>query len=113
MRLREKRLASAARFSGIEEHEQNRMLVLTALKRRPRNALALSGRTGLTLVEVEEIIAEARRDGYLDGAMKPTQRAYVALEYLRSSDPPTPPLPKTNGEFYCPKSLRPPRRAFG
>ncbi len=113
IRLREKRLASAARFSGIEEHEQNRMLVLTALKRRPRNALALSGRTGLTLVEVEEIIADARRDGYLDGAMKPTQLAYVALEYLRSSNPPTPPLPKTNVEFYCPKSLRPPRRAFG
>ncbi len=111
--LREKRLAAAPRFAGISEHEQNRMLVLTALKRRPRNSLTLSARTGLTLAEVEAIIIDARSDGFLDVNLKPTETAYRALEYLRSSNTPVPTLPKTNEEFYCPKSLRPPRELFG
>lgn len=113
MRLREKRLAAAPRFMGISEQEQNRMLVLTALKRRPRTLLALSARTGLTVAEVQRIIVNAQSDGFLDAALKPTKLSFDALNYLRSSSIPILPLPKTNEELYCPASLRPPRRAFG
>ncbi|MBO9434512.1 hypothetical protein J7394_09870 [Ruegeria sp. R13_0] len=112
-RLREKRLAAAPRFAGICEQEQNRMLVLSALKRSTRSTLAVSARTGLTFSEVEQNVVEARRDGYLDANLRLTKKAYEALTYLRSHKEPSRPLPKTNAEFYCPKSLRPPRRKFG
>lgn len=112
-RLREKRLAKAPRFTGIPENEQDRMLVLTALKRRPRTALAVSARTGLPVVEVDALVARALTDGYLDERCRLTQSAYDALAFLRTSDAPPRSLPKTNEDYYCPTSLRPPNETFG
>jgi len=109
-RLREKRLASAQRFAGIGQHEQDRALLLTALKRRPRTPLALSARTGLTVAEVQALVVRAQRDGYVDGRLKLTRAALDTLDYLRTSDPPRPPLLTTNEIPYCPRSLRSPRR---
>ena len=112
-RLRENRLATALRLASLEEGEQNRMLVLTALKRRPRTLLALSTRTGLTVAEVRALVDCARADGYVNASLRLTPMAFDALAYLRTSDPPSVPLPMTNPIPYCPRSLRPPRKAFG
>ena len=106
--LRHTRLARAPRFTGIAEHEQEMMLLLTALKRRPRWSLAVSARTGLSVVEVETMIKRARTDGYLDDELRPTKAAYEAMTYLKTTDVPPTPLPKVPDELYCPTSLRPP-----
>lgn len=110
LRLREKRLSLAPRLAGIPPNEQNRVLVLTALKRRPRNLLALSSRTGLSVAEVEILLAEAVTSGLLDAQLKLTAAAYNALSYLRTTDSPKLPLPKLNLTPYCPVSLRAPRK---
>lgn len=111
-RLREKRLSVAPRFADIGAHEQDRIVLLTALKRRPRTGTALSARTGLSIMEVELHLAAARSKGYIDGKMKLTQAAYDALEYLKTSDPPKAPLLKTIESLYVPLSMRPPRGQF-
>ena len=111
-RLREKRLAAAPRFANIEEDEQNRVVVLTALKRRPRTLLAISTRTALTVTEVRLLVERAQADGYVDNRLRLTPAAYNALNYLRTSDLAQLPLLKTNETPYCPESLRSPRKAF-
>jgi hypothetical protein len=106
--LRQTRLARAPRFAGIAEHEQEMMLLLTALKRRPRRNLAVSARTGLSVLEVEAMIERARAHGFLDKELRPTEAAYRAMDYLKASEIPPVPLPKIPDDFYCPQSLRPP-----
>ena len=88
--------------------EQEMMLLLTALKRRPRRNLAVSARTGLSVLEVEAMIERARPHGFLDKELRPTEAAYRAMDYLKASEIPPVPLPKIPDDFYCPKSLRPP-----
>jgi hypothetical protein len=107
--LRQARLARAPRFAGIPEHEQDMMLLLTALKRRPRRTLAVSARTGLSVLEVDIMIEQAQIAGYVDDDLRLTKAAYEALTYLKMSDVPPRPLPKIPQELYCPNSLRPPR----
>lgn len=109
-RLNQKRLATAKKFDSIKQSEQSQVLVLVALKRRPRVPLVLSARTGLTLAQVEATIAEAQRIGYVDGGLKLTKAGFETLGYLKTTELPRPPLLKTNKSFYCPKSLRSPRR---
>jgi hypothetical protein len=111
--LRETRLSKASRFTDIKEEEQWRMLVLTALKRKPRTVLAVSARIGMSIAEVEGLIQRLRTDGLLDARLRPTKIAYNTLQYLRTSDPLPTPIPKTVDTPYCPKSLRPPRENFG
>jgi hypothetical protein len=106
--LRQARLTRAPRFHGLAEDEQDLMLVLTALKRRQRWPLAVSARTGLSILQVESLIERAQRDGYLDTACRPTDAAYRAMDYLKTADIPRAPLPKALKTFYCPSSLRPP-----
>ena len=84
------------------------MLLLTALKRRPRWTLAVSARTGLSVMEVEAMVEQARTAGYINCDLRPTKAAYEALIYLKTSDVPRRPLPKMIKEHYCPISLRPP-----
>ena len=109
LNLRQARLARAPRFDGIEEHEQETMLLLVALKRRPRMSLAISARTGLPIVEVEALIKSAKANGYIDDNLRPTEAAYKAMAYLKTPEIPPPPLPKIHNQYYCPVQLRPPR----
>jgi hypothetical protein len=106
--LRSTALAEAPRFSGIGDEEQEMMLLLTALKRRPRTLLALSARTWLPITVVEALLGKSLSDGYLDAELRPTVAAYNALEYLKSMDLPRAKVPKTQTTLYCPSSLRPP-----
>lgn len=109
-RLRETRLSAAPRFGGISEDQQARILLLAALKRRPRSPIALSVRTGIPIVEVEELLLGARKGGLIDDRLRLTALAFSTLAYLRRAEVPKPGLPKTNESTYCPKSLRPPRK---
>jgi hypothetical protein len=109
-RLREKRLASAHRFVGMLEYDQERILLLTALKRRPRTPLALSARTGLTLAEVQALIRQAQEHGHVDARLRLTPAAFETLHYLKTVDSSRPSLPETNEAPYCPLSLRSPRK---
>lgn len=106
--LRNSSLAEAPRFGEIEDEEQELMLLLTALKRRPRTIIALSARTWLPITVVEDLLQKAQADGYLDSKLRPTIAAYNALNYLKSTDLPPAKLPKTQTTLYCPNSLRPP-----
>ena len=108
--LREKRLAASPRLAGLAMDEQNRVLILACLKRRPRIPLVVSARTNIPLQLVEAIISQAQNDGLVDGCLKLTDKAYLAFDYLRRKDVEKPPLAKTNESFYCPSRLRPPRR---
>ncbi len=109
-KLRETRLAAAHRFNNIAQNQQDRALLLTALKRRPRTPLALSARTGMTVAEIEALIVLAQRDGHVDARLKLTQAAYDSLAYLKATIPKQAPLLTTNEMVYCPESLRSPRR---
>lgn len=109
LRLQEKRLAVAPRLEVSDHEAQNLVLILAALKRRPRKPIALSARTGLTVAEVDKLVVEAQRKGYVDGQLKLTHLAFDTLAYLREARLPKPPLPMTDNSLYCPQSMRPPR----
>ena len=108
--LQEKRLAESPRLARLDIDIQDRVFVLACLKWHPRTPLVISARTNLPLNAVEAIIIRAQADGLVDGCLKLTDLAYQTFDYLRQSDLVQPPPIKTNESFYCPQSLRSPRR---
>ena len=81
--LRELQLKAANRLRRLDPMARQTVLVLSALKRRPRSAEAASARTGLTKLEVELAIRRAKRAGFLGDNLRPTQKAYAEFKYLR------------------------------
>lgn len=108
--LREQKLKAVGRVRGLDQMTRQTVLVLSALKRRPRTAAAASARTGLTILEVKLAISRAQRAEFLGDDLRLTQKAYAEFKYLRRVGRPEKVVFPNNDSFYFPLVLRPPRR---
>ena len=83
-------------------------IVLSALRRSPRQNEALSGRLGLTFEQIDEALARLRKWGAIDANRQLTERGRLAVKRLAKSESE---LALSNGasEPYFPESLRVPR----
>ncbi|CAA2142173.1 hypothetical protein [Hyphomicrobium sp. ghe19] len=110
--LREEQLKSVSGLRKLSPVARQTVLVLAALKRRPRNEASASARTGLTMAEVRLAIRRAKRAGLLTDKLRPTEEAYAEFKYLRKSKPKEIVISADNDSFYFPSMLRPPKSLF-
>ena len=111
-RLSESRLARLAQAQGLPAGSDETLLVLAALKRRPRTVQTVSSRTELPIVEVEAALLRARAAGWIDADNRLTQQAYTELEVLREKLAPAPSRFQGKRGYYVPQSLRAPLDQF-
>jgi len=108
-KMQELRLAELAVQHGVKPDEVMFSLVLTALKKKPRSALVVSSRTGLSLAEAEDVLAKCKAAGWIseDNALK--AKAHAELKYLRRPQFQPKSLPKASKPYYIPTKLRAPK----
>lgn len=111
-RLSESRLARLAKAQGLPAGSDETLLVLAALKRRPRTTETVSSRTELPIVEVEAALARAREAGWISADNRLTRQAYTELEVLRGKLVPAPSRFQGKSGYYVPQSLRAPLDQF-
>ena len=111
-RLSESRLARLAQAQGLPDGSDETLLVLAALKRRPRTVETVSSRTELSIVEVEAAFTRARSAGWIDADNRLTPQAYKELEVLREKLAPRPSRFQGKDGYYVPQSLRAPLDQF-
>jgi hypothetical protein len=109
--LRQTRLASAGWVAKAKPRVRNILLTLAALSRSPRTPEAVSGRTGLTVVEVEQALARGLAFGWIDGRNILTDAGHAELAAVREGQPPFEVLPDQTDAVYYPRSLRAPSEA--
>ncbi len=107
--IRQSRLSLSDWLAVADPLYRNRLLVLAALGRAPRTVESVSGRLGLTCMEVEAALSEAYRNGWIDSSYRVTDAGHAELDAARRSHPTTKALPPSRDVFYCPTSLRAPR----
>ena len=106
--MRQARLAEAGRVAGAKPHAQNMLMVLAALSHPPREAEAISRKSGLTVLEVEIALNAAWKNGWVDSHYRLTDLGQAQLRQARGV-PPNNPLHAEVPTFYYPSSLRAPR----
>ena len=84
------------------------MVVLSALRRSPRHADAVSGRLGLDLTRVSEAFDQLRAWGWIDTHQQLTERGRYMVSRLAEVEV-RKPLPPVENLHYFPESLRVPR----
>lgn len=110
--LKEQQLADLARRSGLDPRTDLSVLVLAALKRRPRTLEVVSARTGLDIAACRTCLESARRAGWIDEKNQLTKQAHRELDYLAKSGSQRVLLYHPNEGYYCPRSLRAPVERF-
>ena len=110
--LREKKIALLVRQSGLDPSTDLSVLVLAALKKRPRTAEAVSAKTDIGIAETRNAIDRARAAGWIDAANRLTPRAYQELEFLRRPSGSKAVRYTPNNAPYFPDSLRVPVEGF-
>jgi hypothetical protein len=111
-RLAERRMARLATAHLLPAGSDETLLVLAALKRRPRTAETVSSRTEIPIVEVNAAIDRARAAGWIGEGNRLTQRAYQEMEFLREKRAPIPSRFIGESGYYVPQSLRAPMDRF-
>ena len=111
-RMSERRIAKLAGINDLPRENVETVLVLSALKRRPRSIETVSARTGIEISATKVILARARKAGWINENYQLTENAYQELESLRRKQAPK--LPRFKGEdgYYVPQSLRAPKDQF-
>lgn len=110
--LREKKIGELVRRSGLDPKNVLSILILAALKKRPRTAEAASARSGLGLAETIKVLERARKDGWIDKNNKLTADAYRELKFLRNQTEAVTTRYVSDDTFYFPNSLRAPMEEF-
>lgn len=105
----------AKRFEGSPSERMSvsqlrLLLTLCALSRSPRALHVISGRTGLTIIEVESSIDELKTLGWIDASLRITERGQAQLKHARKIRRPTRAVPDLPDVYYYPSSLRAPVR---
>ena len=109
--LRQQGLASSAAITRADAITKQTILVLAALRRRPRTATAVSARTGLSVAHVELAIRRCLRAGFIDDDLRLTDGAFKEFAYLRKArSRPSHSISSTDKTFYYPQMLRSPGR---
>jgi hypothetical protein len=106
--MRQKRLAESGWIETGKKHARTTLMVMAALSQRPRHAEAISGRTGLTIIEVEQALRRALAYKWIDGRNRLTDEGHEQLAHLRKQGLKISSLPVEEEEFYYPKALRAP-----
>lgn len=105
------RLEAAARASatGPQLAPVNlEAIVLSALRRSPRNVEAISGRLGIEIVQVEDTLLKLQKWGWINGDYHITDRGRLMTNRLIKHENMNP-LPSADSTLYFPKMLRTPR----
>lgn len=103
------RLAELAVQHNAKPDEVMFSLVLTALKKKPRSALVVSARTGLSLAESEDVLRKCKAAGWISDGNALTPKAHTELRYLRRPQPQSKTLPNVSKPYYIPTQLRAPK----
>lgn len=110
--LGQRRMAFASLTNELSLDQCKSLLVLAALVRSPRSDFALAGRTGLTILEVAEVVRKLRELNWVNDERRPTSSGHGQLRHARQrvrSKVVVPPLPSV---YYYPSSLRAPVGPF-
>jgi hypothetical protein len=108
-KMREERLSNLAASNECSPDQVLFLLVLTALKKRPRTPSSVSARTGLSIVECSEVLERCRTAGWVDEGSGLTPKALEELDYLRRPGSSKKPVPFSAATLYFPSQLRAPK----
>lgn len=111
LRLNEKRLADNGWIELYSKEARNMLLLLAALRKKPRDHEAISRRTGLNIPYIKVLIESARSWGWLDSRKQITMAGKGQLRRARNSKQLGNAIEEKIIEFYFPKSLRAPVNA--
>jgi hypothetical protein len=103
--MKQSRLAEASGLERIRGPRRKMLLMLAAASRVPRTAEDIAHRTGLTIMEVEKLLAYALSAGWVSGTNRPTKEGLAELAHARSV-PLKQVLPIDSEAYYCPTQLR-------
>jgi hypothetical protein len=106
--MRQRSLASGDWVETTKPHARTTLVVMAALSQPPRHVEAVSARTGLTVIDVEEALRRALSHGWIDGRNRLTDDGQGQLAHARKKHPTPFALPPEPDDFYCPSSLRAP-----
>ncbi|WP_439402143.1 phosphoribosyltransferase-like protein [Bradyrhizobium sp. DASA03068] len=106
-RMGAQRLASSAWLSRLTENGLAMLVLLAALRRRPRDEVALASRTGLSIIEVRANLALAQNFQWIDAKNRLTDAGHAELLQAAKQNFPQP-LPVATNKLYVPSSLRMP-----
>ena len=111
-RLGEAKICELMQRSGLDPDTDLSILILAALKKRPRTAEAASARTGLGLAETIKVLERARDAGWIDQNNRLTANAYCELNFLRNQTGDVALRYVSDDTFYYPDTLRAPVERF-
>jgi hypothetical protein len=111
-KLREDKIGQLLLRSGFDPDTDLSILILAALKKRPRTAEAASARTGLSLAETKKVLERIRNVGWIDKNNKLTENAYHELQFLRNQTKDAVLKYELDDTFYFPGNLRAPVEKF-
>ena len=106
--MRQKKLAEAGWVTRLKPQLRTTLFVMAALSQRPRDALAVSSRTGLVIMEVEQALCRALSHGWIDGRNRLTDDGHGQLVHAEKDQQSKSVLPDEPEEFYYPTMLRAP-----
>lgn len=108
-KMQETRLAELAAQHNADPDEVLFSLVLTALKKKPRSAMVVSARTGLSIAECEDVLRKCNEAGWIGNENALTSKAHSELQYLRRPKRPSKDLFNGDKPYYIPTQLRAPK----
>jgi len=83
-------------------------IILSALRRSPRHSEAISGRLGMNIDDVCEILDRLKGWGWINASHQLTERGRMVASRLIRQDRKSP-LPQGDDTMYFPNELRAPR----
>jgi hypothetical protein len=108
MRMRQKRLSLSPQLGKLSARSKGMLLVLGALARSPRHDECISRRTGLTVLEVQEFVSQARESGWIGMSRHLTDAGHAQLAHSRKQNKGKTTADVHDEVFYYPHSLRAP-----
>lgn len=106
-KLDKDKIAAGEVWKEATEDGRKLLLFLVAIRRGPRNKMAVSANTGLTINEVSFLQERAQTWGWLTAGNRLTDEGHAQIAKASVSPPPRSVLVSTNQEVYFPQSLRP------
>lgn len=107
--MRQTRLAARLGGATLSQGALKLVLVLAAVAYPPRRVYDLALKTGLTLIDVDRLLAKAFASGLVDAKNRLTDAGISNLGRYRLGQAESHPLPIAKDLYYCPLQLRAPK----
>lgn len=108
VQMRQSRLSTGRWLGSASENGRALFLVLAALSRGPRLRETISYRTGMTIIEIEDVIDQALKMSFIDPQLRITDRGHDELSRARRTQADLLQLSQSDPGPYYPTSLRAP-----